>query len=169
MPVRLLALFFATCGSYRVAYVEHRAVSPCGAGSCGAEQKRASVRAYTSFIAEAAKQGVDIIVFPEYGITGFSSYPASTWMSGGYTESLPSTTDRRSVPCDAPASFGGAPSLVSLSCAAKQHGVAVVANLMDMADGDREMYTGKLQMRKCNGKKVMPLINPAPSSPTRSP
>ena len=85
----MLIIAIASCASYRVAYVEYRAVSPCGAGSCGAAQKRASVSDYASFIANAAKKSVDIIVFPEYGITGFSSYSASSWRSGGYTESIP--------------------------------------------------------------------------------
>ena len=135
----MLIIAIASCASYRVAYVEYRAVSPCGAGSCGAAQKRASVSDYASFIANAAKKSVDIIVFPEYGITGFSSYSASSWRSGGYTESIPEPK-ARVVPCDSPASFRGAPSLVSLSCAAQQHGVAVVANLMDMGDYASMMY-----------------------------
>ena len=122
------------CAGYRAAYVEYRASSPCGAGSCGPAQKRASCEAYASYIAQAAQQSADIIVFPEYGITGFSSLSASAWRAGGYTESIPSPpAGTRIVPCDSPASFRGAPSLVTLSCAAKAHGVAVVANLMDMA------------------------------------
>ena len=43
----LLVAALAPCAGYRVAYAEHRAVSPCGDGSCGAAQKRASVNACT--------------------------------------------------------------------------------------------------------------------------
>jgi len=137
----MLTTALSPYASYRVAYVEYRAVSPCGTGSCGAAQRRASVSDYTSFIADAAKQNVDLIVFPEYGITGFSSYSASSWRSAGYTESLPEPpAQSRIVPCDSPSSFRAAPSLVSLSCAAQMHGVAVVANLMDMGDAASNMY-----------------------------
>eukprot|EP00966_Prymnesium_polylepis_P277182 6404266-Prymnesium_polylepis.1 len=135
-----MLLAVTACTGYRAAYVEYRAVSPCGSGSCGAAQKRASVTAYTSFIEQAAESKVDLIVFPEYGITGFSSYDAASWQQGGYTENIPSPGRTRTVPCDAPSSFVGAPSVVALSCAAKQHGVAVVANLMDMEPWGSEMF-----------------------------
>lgn len=136
MLLTLISLALA----YRAAYVEHRAVSPCGSGSCGAAQKRASVSAYKTFLAAAAESGVAILVFPEYGITGFSSYSAVDWHAGGYTETIPWPTHTRTVPCDSPSSFDGAPTLVSLSCAAKEHGVALVANLMDWSDTESEMY-----------------------------
>ena len=136
----MLALLLNPVG-YRAAYVEYRAISPCGTDSCGLQQKRASVAAFTLFIAEAATKGVNIIVFPEYGITGFSSGPASTWHAGGYTEAIPTASaSARVVPCDKPASFSGAPSLVALSCAAKKHGMAIVANLMDMDSRGMKMY-----------------------------
>ena len=86
--VVLLSLL-AGCEGYRVAYVEHRVEAPCGEGACGAAQRQASLAAYAAFIAQAERQGVQIVVFPEYGITGFSSLPASSWHAGGYTESIP--------------------------------------------------------------------------------
>ena len=112
----MLLTLFSLALAYRAAYVEHRAVSPCGSGSCGAAQKRASVSAYKTFLAAAAESGVAILVFPEYGITGFSSYSAVDWHAGGYTETIPKPTHTRTVPCDSPSSFDGAPTLVSLSC-----------------------------------------------------
>jgi hypothetical protein len=122
-------LGIAQASAYKAAYVEYTASSPCGGGSCGRQQKAASCAAYAQYISEASNQGADIIVFPEYGITGFSSYPKWSWVSGGYTETIPAPSGRV-VPCDDSSSYPDAPSVVSLSCAAKQHGIAVVANLM---------------------------------------
>ena len=98
----MLPALASSAVAYRAAYVEHHTVSPCGSGSCGTAQKRASVATYSSFIEEAAQQRVDIIVFPEYGITGFSSLSASAWRSGGYTETIPAPPAQRIVPCDQP-------------------------------------------------------------------
>ena len=132
----LLALPSAT---FKVAVVEYTAVSPCGAGSCGKQQRESSCADYAEYVEQAGRAGASLVVFPEYGITGFSSYPKSSWVSGGYVEAVPAVpSGRRVVPCDSPSTFANAPSVVSLSCVAKKHGVAVVANLMDY-DG-RNMY-----------------------------
>lgn len=117
--------------AYKAAYVEHYPASPCGAGSCGAAMKAANAQVYASHIAEAARQGADILVFPEYGLTGESSAPKRLWVSGGYTEVIP--VPDGSVPCD---SGVDAPTIVALSCAAREHAIAVVANLMDYTDGN---------------------------------
>ncbi|KOO24769.1 pantetheinase [Chrysochromulina tobinii] len=125
----LLALPSAT---FKVAVVEYTAVSPCGAGSCGKQQRESSCADYAEYIEQAGRAGASLVVFPEYGITGFSSYPKSSWVSGGYVEAVPAVpSGRRVVPCDSPSTFANAPSVVSLSCVAKKHGIAVVANLMD--------------------------------------
>lgn len=120
--------------AYRAAYVEYTTVSPCGTGSCGRQQRAASCADYVNFVAQAAAAKADIIVFPEYGITGFSSYAKSSWVSGGYVETIPVPSGRRVVPCDEPATFSEAPSVVTLSCTAKEYGIAVVANLMDYTE-----------------------------------
>jgi len=126
----------AACLAYKAAYVEHKAESPCGQNSCGKEQNAASVKTYDGYAEEAAAKGAQIMVFPEYGITGFSSYSKSSWYTGGYTETIPSLTGQ--VPCDEASKFSGAPSVVSLSCTAKRYGIAVVANLMEYTGG--KMY-----------------------------
>lgn len=134
-PAMLSGLVVGTA-AYKAAYVEHIAVSPCGQGSCGKEQNAASVKSYASYAATAAQQGAQIIVFPEYGITGFSSYSKQSWHTGGYTEVFPAPSGI--VPCDDANGFSGAPSVVSLSCTAKQHSIAIVANLMEYVGG--KMY-----------------------------
>ena len=56
--------------TYRAAYVEHTAIigseSPRGASTLALNTAK-----YVEYVAEAAQLGVDIIVFPEYGLTGF--------------------------------------------------------------------------------------------------
>ena len=116
--------------AYKAAYVEHQATSACGAGSCGKRTLAQNVEAYANYAASAASQKADIIVFPEYGITGFSSYPKSSWISGGYTEEIP-TPASKVIPCDSPAQFSAAASIVTLSCIAKKNKIAIVANLVD--------------------------------------
>ena len=82
----------------------------------------------------ASAAGSDLIVFPEYGLTGFSSYPKSAWISGGYTEIIPDVAGPDFVvPCDAGSGFENAASVVTLSCAAKQNRIAIVANLAEQS------------------------------------
>ncbi|KAK3282141.1 hypothetical protein CYMTET_10114 [Cymbomonas tetramitiformis] len=113
--------------AYKIAYVEHQATSACGAGSCGPVTKAKNVRTLVDYAAKAARAGADIIVFPEYGITGFSSYPKRSWISGGYVESW---TTASGIPCDLGRDFRDAPSVVTLSCAARANKIALVANLV---------------------------------------
>ena len=117
--------------AYKAAYVEHTATSACGSGSCGKRTLAQNVEAYAQYAATAASQGAQIIVYPEYGITGFSSFPKSSWISGGYTEQIPFSLPAKVVPCDSPGQFPNAASVVSLSCAAKAHGIAIVANFVE--------------------------------------
>eukprot|EP00937_MAST-01D_sp_MAST-1D-sp2_P003924 g3924.t1 len=129
--------------SFKSAFVEHRVILPCGTGSCGAKTKAANVKAYASFVEEAAAQGAHIITFPEYGITGASSYPASAWVSGGYSESFATPSPAaaaRVVPCSSSGGFGEAPSVVALSCAAQKYRVAVVANLAEYDHSARQLF-----------------------------
>ena len=148
-PVLLLLLQLLLPASasppYTAAYVEHHATSACGSGSCGAQTKRKNVLAYVAFVAAAAAKHADIIAFPEYGITGFSSLPLADWVQGGYTETIPPSPKPgapKVVPCTSRSdAFSGAPSVVALSCAAQAHGVAIVANLVDYdATGKGALY-----------------------------
>ena len=130
----------SAAASFKVAYVEHQATSPCGAGSCGAATKAENAKTLAAYAAQAASKGAQLIVFPEYGITGFSSFPASSWHTGGYSEAVPPPPAAgmpRMVPCASPASFGASPTLVTLSCAAQRNAIAVVANLAEWDTVDR--------------------------------
>lgn len=94
-----------------------------GQATLALNSKRCAVTA-----AAAAAQGAQIIVFPEYGLSGFGT-GRDAWIQ--YLEQLPDAA-QGVVPCDTPVQFGRAPSLVTLSCAAKRHGIAIVANIGDL-------------------------------------
>lgn len=70
----LLLLVIHSATAYKVAYVEHVPLSACGSGSCGPQTRALNVKAYVAHMHVAATKGAQIIVFPEYGITGESSY-----------------------------------------------------------------------------------------------
>jgi predicted amidohydrolase len=99
--------------------------------------------------AAAAAQGAQIIVFPEYGLSGFGT-GRDAWIQ--YLEQLPDPS-QGVVPCDKPVLFVRAPSLVTLSCAAKRHGIAIVANIGDLVycnetrphPGCKRVRDGRLQ------------------------
>ena len=122
----------AAHNGYAAAFVEHTATSPCGSGVCGAATLAQNIATLARHAATAGSNGAQIIVFPEYGITGFSSYPKQAWISGGYAVAIPlapAALDARVVPCAAAARFP-AP-IVALSCAARSARIALVANLVD--------------------------------------
>ena len=126
----------ASSATYVAAFVEHTATSPCGSGSCGPATRKTNVAALVAHAAMASTRGAEIVIFGEYAITGFSSYPKEAWISGGYSEVIPSPPVAgapRVVPCDAAGggAFADATSVVALSCAAREHKVAIVANLVD--------------------------------------
>ena len=80
-------------------------------------------------------------MFPEYGITGESSYPQSSWVQGGYTETFGAAPQH---PCDASLRDGAdedsAPSVTALSCAAQQSKIVIVANLAEYERSSDAMY-----------------------------
>ena len=134
-----LLTILQTVASYRVAYVEHHAGSACGSGVCGAATKKLNVAAYTQYAQTASSQGASLIVFPEYGITGESNYPMSSWVQGGYTEQFGAAQNRVN-PCTAQGWARTAPSVAALSCAAAKSKIAIVANLAEYSADEKLMY-----------------------------
>ena len=119
-------------GEYAASFVEHTATSPCGGGMCGAATLAQNIATLARHAATAGANGAQMLVYPEYGLTGFSSYPKQAWISGGYAVSIPlapTARDARVVPCVTTAQFPTA--IVALSCAARSAHVALVANLVD--------------------------------------
>ena len=115
--------------TYTAAFAELRAQSaPTGPATLALNVERSAAVA-----AEAAGRGADILVLPEYGLSGFGS-GRDAWLP--YLEQLPPPPPlgaEGAVPCDAPPEqYRLAPSLVGLSCAARAHAIALVANLGDL-------------------------------------
>ncbi|CAE8694442.1 unnamed protein product, partial [Polarella glacialis] len=92
------------CSAFKAAFVELEAKSPCGAEACGRKQKEQSLQAYAASAADAKRQGAQIVLYPEYGITGESTGPTESWVSGGYTETWAESAVG-STPCDSPSSY----------------------------------------------------------------
>eukprot|EP00403_Amphidinium_massartii_P036065 CAMPEP_0178440128 /NCGR_PEP_ID=MMETSP0689_2-20121128/36575_1 /TAXON_ID=160604 /ORGANISM="Amphidinium massartii, Strain CS-259" /LENGTH=494 /DNA_ID=CAMNT_0020062805 /DNA_START=68 /DNA_END=1548 /DNA_ORIENTATION=+ len=128
----LACLSTSATGDYRAAVFEYRAVSPCGLESCGKEQNAASLEKFDLAAADAAAKGCQIIVFPEYGITGFSNLDREAWITGGYAEEVPVSLSQSL--CEGN-SLQRYPSTATLSCIAQRHGIVVVANLMEHHEG----------------------------------
>lgn len=128
----------AVAATFKAAFVEHYPTDPCGGASCGERQKATSARQYAALAKEAAKQGAQIVVFPEYGITGESSYPANAWLTGGYTESWSADAIGK-IPCNSDSDFPWAPTIVKLSCAAADNKIVIVANLIEYSK-DKKFY-----------------------------
>jgi predicted amidohydrolase len=90
-----------------------------------------------AYAAKAKRKGAQIIVFPEYGITGYVDFNRSTVLP--FAEEIPSSTPN---PCDEAGTLPDAPAIVRASCAAKELEMVLVINLLtrvpcigDMAKG----------------------------------
>ncbi|XP_044737761.1 vanin-like protein 1 isoform X2 [Chrysoperla carnea] len=87
---------------------------------------RKSVADYKHFIQEAAKQNVDIIVFPEDGLSTLN-VPAKRNKIHSFATKIPNPNDKIS-PCNTP---GFSEHLTNLSCEASANKIYVVVNLIE--------------------------------------
>jgi predicted amidohydrolase len=72
------------------------------------------VRRAAAAVAEAAGRGADILVLPEYGLSGLNPFAPrcpppcrDAWVP--YLEQLPAVGEAGAVPCDAPGGYALAP------------------------------------------------------------
>ncbi|KAL4629728.1 biotinidase-like [Arapaima gigas] len=86
----------------------------------------------------AAKQGAQIIVFPEDGIHGFNYTRESI---AAYLETVPDPAAVRWSPCSQPEEIPHTEVLRRLSCMAKKNAIYVVANMPDRQDCDKKNDT----------------------------
>ncbi|KAF5283861.1 hypothetical protein FQA39_LY04681 [Lamprigera yunnana] len=132
----VFTLFFQSAilirDSYKAAVLEH---SPKDARNVHINVVT-NLRLYLEYLEQAAFQDVEIIVFPEDGLTG-SKVPASD-LPHTSTE-VPDPMDRVTPCLDRNGSY--ASFLVELSCASKRHQIYAVVNLIESARSKVDSYT----------------------------
>ncbi|KAF7661731.1 hypothetical protein LDENG_00253210 [Lucifuga dentata] len=84
---------------------------------------------YERQAARAAKQGAQILVFPEHGIHGFNFTRSSI---SSYIETIPDPQQETWNPCTEPGRYNNTEVLQTLSCMARRYGLYLVANMPDM-------------------------------------
>ncbi|KAJ8273903.1 hypothetical protein GJAV_G00106760 [Gymnothorax javanicus] len=97
------------------------------------EHMKKNLDVYEEQAAAAAKQGAQIIVFPEDGIHGFNFSRESIV---GYLETVPDPTVVTWNPCSDPSRFPNTEVQHRLSCMAKNNSLYLVANLPGREDCD---------------------------------
>lgn len=89
-----------------------------------------NIEAYEQAVALSAKHGVQVLVFPEFGLTPVAMEKRSDLYP--YIEVIPSVSDNV-TPCN-DASFSDRPILQRMSCAAKKHKQLILVNMIDKVD-----------------------------------
>ncbi|KAG9333164.1 hypothetical protein JZ751_013422 [Albula glossodonta] len=95
------------------------------------EHMRQNLDVFEQQAAAAAKQGAQIIVFPEDAIHGFNFSRESI---AGYLETVPDPTSVSWSPCSDPTRFPNTEVLHRLSCMAKTNSLYLVANMPSRED-----------------------------------
>ena len=110
-----------TPGSYVAAVVEYRPHTGW----------QNNLEALQPLVESAAKSGADIVVLPEYGVSGFQ-YDGRSSLSEQMEPFPPTPSPGEStlIPCNN-STFNDKPIFQALSCLAQSNGVALVANIAD--------------------------------------
>ena len=90
-----------------------------------------NVLSYEKLIQQAHVQGVQLIVFPEYGITGANFATRATYYP--YLENIPVVSGGTINPC-LDDGFDDRPVLKKLSCMAREHAMVLVVNMGDVQE-----------------------------------
>ncbi|XP_051797431.1 biotinidase-like [Acanthochromis polyacanthus] len=85
---------------------------------------------YEEQAARAAKQGAQILVFPEDGLQGFNNFTRSAIYS--YLETIPDPQQESWNPCTEPGRYKNTEVLQRLSCMARRYNLYLVANMGDL-------------------------------------
>jgi len=150
MTIRLLATSFAVASAvqtYRAAVVEF-APELAAAGAdfeAVVVHKLSNLKGMEAFAREAKDNGTQIIIFPEYGITGDcignndGSYfeDMSRKTVGPYLEDdapLVGAEPNVTLPCGDAATTASAPAIAKVSCMAKELEMVIVINLLTKQD-----------------------------------
>ena len=90
-----------------------------------------NLQSFETLMQQAHVQGVQLIVFPEYGITGAAFVTRATLYP--YLENIPVVSGGAINPC-LNDSFGDRPVLKKLSCMAREYTMVLVANMGDVQE-----------------------------------
>ncbi|XP_061616434.1 biotinidase [Phyllopteryx taeniolatus] len=93
------------------------------------QHMRKNLAVYEEQAALAARQGAQIVVFPEDGLQGFNFSRSSI---SGYLETIPDPQEDTWNPCMEPGRFNNTEVQQQLSCMARRHNLYVVANMADV-------------------------------------
>lgn len=131
-----LLLLIGTClalakGDYVAAVAEHTVFM--GSESDTSDYKlQKNLEIYSNLTTLAKTKGVQIIVFPEFGLTPSGAKVRSDLYPFG--EKIPDVKDSSpAIPCVEP-SFKDKPILSTMSCAAKTHQMSILVNMIDWVD-----------------------------------
>lgn len=111
---------------YRAAVVEYRAYDDMKDGGLAVLKENA--RMFVEYAAAAKQQGADILVFPEYGLTGSMSVSPAAFASK--TQALPDPA-AAAVLCNSTDTSESVEAVRVLSCAAAELGIYLVVNLAE--------------------------------------
>ena len=90
-----------------------------------------NLQSFETFMQQAHVRGVQVIVFPEDGITGANFITRATRYP--YLENIPAVTGDTINPC-LNDSFDDRPVLTKLSCMAREHAMVLIANMGDVQE-----------------------------------
>lgn len=131
----LAATKYATISPrFKAAVYEHVVISPEKASRIFTRDEAfywmsKNLKVFEEQTAIAAQQGAHIIVFPEYGITGFDHNRESM---ESFLEDIPDPNSVDWIPCTDPDRFSDTLVLRNLSCLARNNNIYVVANMGDV-------------------------------------
>ena len=131
-----LATVYATPSTYRAAVVEYKSyaaplhVIPVSK-QAALENMMKNLRSFEMLMREAHVRGVQLIVFPEDGITGGNFITRETYYP--YLESIPVVSGDTINPC-LDEEFGDRPVLKKLSCMAREYAMVLVVNMGDIQE-----------------------------------
>ncbi|XP_060605524.1 pantetheinase-like isoform X2 [Ruditapes philippinarum] len=133
-----IGISMITSAKVKVAVYEHVVISPDDPEALFTRQEAfqwmsKNLNVFVEQARKASEQGAKIIVFPEYGITGFDHSRNSIVP---FLEDIPdSSTDWN--PCMEPDRFADTLVLRNLSCTAQMYKIYIVANMGDMKTCDK--------------------------------
>ena len=133
----LVPVHAAVSSTYRAAVVEYKPyagpihVIPI-TKQAAQQNMMKNLRSFETLMQQAHVQGVQLIVFPEYGITGAAFITRATVYP--YLENIPVVSGDAVInPCLSD-SFGDRPVLKKLSCMAREYTMVLVANMGDVQE-----------------------------------